>query len=178
MFATQFPHWSMLWRARLYRNHGIDVAGFCACPAEIWEQSAIFHLLRDSSNLNSKCGLCEFRNICLGGRARACGATGNSLNEKPWCVYKPRATENWSGREDLNLRPPGPESGGSMSTLSTGVYSLATYTRLHSISSMAFGCHPSCWLSNWLSEITPRQTECGPAKHRITRRSNRSLLRF
>lgn len=61
--------------------------------AEVWETSPVFHLLRDSSNLNGKCGVCEFRNICLGCRARAYAATGNFLDEEPCCVYQPRATQ-------------------------------------------------------------------------------------
>ena len=43
-------------------------------------------------NLKGKCGCCEFRNICMGCRARAFAATGNYLDEEPFCVYQPRAT--------------------------------------------------------------------------------------
>ncbi len=59
--------------------------------AEVWEGSPIFHLLRDSANLNGKCGICEFRNICLGCRARAYAVNGDYLGEEPSCVYQPRA---------------------------------------------------------------------------------------
>lgn len=58
--------------------------------AEIWDKSELFALLRDSGNLEGKCGYCEFRNICLGCRARAYAATGNFMDEEPCCVYKPR----------------------------------------------------------------------------------------
>ncbi|HVO81538.1 MAG TPA: radical SAM protein [Terriglobales bacterium] len=58
--------------------------------ADIWESSAVFNQLRDTSNLKGKCGCCEFRNICMGCRARAFAATGDYLDEEPFCVYQPR----------------------------------------------------------------------------------------
>jgi len=57
--------------------------------AEIWENSVVFNQLRDTNNLGGKCGCCEFRNICMGCRARAFAATGNYLDEEPFCVYQP-----------------------------------------------------------------------------------------
>jgi radical SAM protein with 4Fe4S-binding SPASM domain len=60
--------------------------------ADIWENSVVFHQLRDVNNLKGKCGCCEFRNICMGCRARAFAATGNYLDEEPFCVYQPHAT--------------------------------------------------------------------------------------
>src|ERR1017187_1332770 len=59
--------------------------------ADIWENSFVFHQLRDVNNLNGKCGCCEFRNVCMGCRARAFAATGNYLDEEPFCVYQPQA---------------------------------------------------------------------------------------
>ncbi|MGA2203188.1 MAG: radical SAM protein [Terriglobales bacterium] len=59
--------------------------------AEIWENSVVFNQLRDTNNLQGKCGCCEFRNICMGCRARAFAATGNYLDEEPSCVYQPQA---------------------------------------------------------------------------------------
>lgn len=56
---------------------------------EIWEKSHVFELLRDTDNLKGKCGACEFRNLCLGCRARAYGVTGDFLAEEPFCVYQP-----------------------------------------------------------------------------------------
>jgi sulfatase maturation enzyme AslB (radical SAM superfamily) len=41
------------------------------------------------NNLKGKCGCCEFRNVCMGCRARAFAATGNYLDEEPFCVYEP-----------------------------------------------------------------------------------------
>ena len=57
---------------------------------EIWENSAVFQQLRDTGNLKGKCGYCEFRNVCMGCRARAFAATGDYLDEEPFCVYQPR----------------------------------------------------------------------------------------
>jgi len=58
--------------------------------AEIWENAPVFQQLRDPANLKGKCGYCEFRNICMGCRARAFAATGDFLDEEPFCVYQPR----------------------------------------------------------------------------------------
>ena len=57
---------------------------------EIWEGSQVFRQLRDTNNLKGKCGGCEFRNVCLGCRARAYAATGDMLAEEPFCAYRPR----------------------------------------------------------------------------------------
>ena len=57
--------------------------------ADIWENSVVFNQLRDVSNLKGKCGCCEFRNVCMGCRARAFAASGNYLDEEPFCVYEP-----------------------------------------------------------------------------------------
>ncbi len=56
---------------------------------DIWDNAAVFNQLRDVNNLQGKCGCCEFRNVCMGCRARAYAATGNYLDEEPFCVYQP-----------------------------------------------------------------------------------------
>jgi radical SAM protein with 4Fe4S-binding SPASM domain len=58
--------------------------------AEIWEQAPVFQQLRNTDNLKGKCGYCEFRNLCMGCRARAFAASGDYLDEEPFCVYQPR----------------------------------------------------------------------------------------
>ena len=58
--------------------------------ADIWEHAEVFNALRDTNNLKGKCGCCEFRNVCMGCRARAFAATGDYLDEEPFCVYQPR----------------------------------------------------------------------------------------
>ncbi len=57
---------------------------------DIWEKSEIFQELRDTDVLTGKCGICEFKNVCLGCRARAYGMTGDYLAEEPFCIYEPR----------------------------------------------------------------------------------------
>ena len=61
--------------------------------AEIWRDAPVFNTLRDTSNLEGKCGYCEFKNVCMGCRARAFAATGNYLSEEPFCVYEPHTTD-------------------------------------------------------------------------------------
>jgi len=62
--------------------------------ADIWENSVVFNELRDSKNLQGKCGCCEFKNVCMGCRARAYAATGNYLDEEPFCVHQPKSLKN------------------------------------------------------------------------------------
>ena len=59
--------------------------------ADIWANAKVFNELRDTDNLKGKCGCCEFRNICMGCRARAFAATGDYLDEEPFCVYEPNS---------------------------------------------------------------------------------------
>ncbi|NUQ38617.1 MAG: radical SAM protein [Caldilineales bacterium] len=56
---------------------------------EIWEQSPLFADLRDPDLLGGKCGLCEFKRVCGGCRARAYGMTLEYLGEEPFCTYVP-----------------------------------------------------------------------------------------
>ncbi|MFT5370399.1 MAG: heme b synthase [Candidatus Latescibacterota bacterium] len=57
--------------------------------ADIWAEAPLFQELRDTDNLEGKCGGCEYRNVCGGCRARAYGMTGNYLGEEPFCVHEP-----------------------------------------------------------------------------------------
>jgi heme b synthase len=57
---------------------------------EIWEEAEVFQQLRDVNNLQGKCGVCEYRMVCGGCRARAYALTGNYLAEEPLCPYEPR----------------------------------------------------------------------------------------
>lgn len=58
---------------------------------EIYQQSPLFQALRNYDLLTGRCGVCEYRSICGGCRARALGAKGNHLGEEPYCTYKPAA---------------------------------------------------------------------------------------
>ena len=57
---------------------------------ELYRRSPLFVALRDSANLQGKCGICEFREVCGGSRARAYAVTGNMFAEEPNCVYQPQ----------------------------------------------------------------------------------------
>ena len=57
--------------------------------AQVWTGSALFNQLRDLANLKGKCGVCEYRKICGGCRARAFEVTGDYLAAEPYCVYEP-----------------------------------------------------------------------------------------
>jgi len=57
---------------------------------EVWENSTLFATLRNTDNLTGKCGLCEFKNVCEGCRARAYAESGDYLGEEPHCVFIPR----------------------------------------------------------------------------------------
>ena len=57
---------------------------------DVWENSQVFNKLRDFNNLEGKCGICEYKRVCGGCRARAYEATGNYLAEEPLCSYQPK----------------------------------------------------------------------------------------
>jgi radical SAM protein with 4Fe4S-binding SPASM domain len=69
--------------------------------SDIWENSQVFHELRDTSHLKGKCGCCEFRNVCMGCRARAYAATGDFMDEEPFCVYEPKTKALSSEKEEF-----------------------------------------------------------------------------
>ncbi|NJO83289.1 MAG: radical SAM protein, partial [Blastochloris sp.] len=56
---------------------------------DIWQHSPLFAQLRDPEQLEGKCGVCQFKTLCSGCRARAYGITGNFLAEEPFCAYEP-----------------------------------------------------------------------------------------
>ncbi len=59
--------------------------------SQVWTDSTLFRNLRELSNIKGKCGICEYKKICGGCRARAYEATGDYLEAEPYCVYKPAA---------------------------------------------------------------------------------------
>lgn len=78
---------------------------------EIWFNSEVFNSLRDPNSLKGKCGICEYRSLCGGCRARAYGLSSDFIDycgdlhepeelrsdylaEDPWCTYQPRKTPN------------------------------------------------------------------------------------
>jgi radical SAM protein len=71
---------------------------------DIYRNSPVLTSLRDTSNLQGKCGACEFKEICGGSRARAYAITGNMFAEDPCCNYIPAALR---AREEKHLVPTG-----------------------------------------------------------------------
>jgi radical SAM protein with 4Fe4S-binding SPASM domain len=55
----------------------------------IWRNSPLFRAVRDLDGYHGRCGICEYRVVCGGCRARAYATTGDYLAEEPYCVYKP-----------------------------------------------------------------------------------------
>jgi radical SAM protein with 4Fe4S-binding SPASM domain len=58
---------------------------------EIWRDSEVLKNLRNFEAYQGRCGVCEYRKVCGGCRARAFEATGDYLQEEPLCTYVPRA---------------------------------------------------------------------------------------
>ncbi len=56
---------------------------------KIWNSSEVFLSLRNFDKLKGKCGICEFKRVCGGCRARAYEATGDYMAEEPLCNYEP-----------------------------------------------------------------------------------------
>ena len=56
---------------------------------EVYRYSPLFRQLRDRSLLKGKCGVCEYRDICGGSRARAFAVTGDYLEAEPYCAHVP-----------------------------------------------------------------------------------------
>lgn len=67
--------------------------------ASIWRDSPVFNQLRNPDLLSGKCGICEFKRVCSGCRARAYGMSGDFLGEEPFCTYQPRQTTG----ENINV---------------------------------------------------------------------------
>ena len=60
--------------------------------AEIWRSSPLFRRLREGA-LGGKCGVCEYRVLCGGCRARAFALEGDLLAADPSCAYEPTGAE-------------------------------------------------------------------------------------
>jgi len=80
----------------------VQGCGFLAMPAgnvkrqrfkEIYQNSPLFQSLRNPDLLQGRCGVCEFRVLCGGCRARALEMVGDYLAEEPYCIYEPKAAK-------------------------------------------------------------------------------------
>lgn len=133
------PRWELTGAGYAFREGQVDSArgvndgnGFCfvshigdVCPsgflqlsagnvreqplATIYRQSPLFRALRDETSLKGKCGVCEFKRICGGSRARAYALTGDYLATDPSCVYQPAA---WAGLNQDAVTAPGMDASG------------------------------------------------------------------
>jgi radical SAM protein len=69
----------------------IDAGNVRQTPlSEIYREAPIFKALRDTSQLKGKCGVCEYKEICGGSRARAYALTGDPLAPEPCCIFQPK----------------------------------------------------------------------------------------
>jgi radical SAM protein len=59
---------------------------------DVYQRHPTFLALRDPDHFGGKCGVCEYRDVCGGSRARAYAVTGDPLAEEPDCVYTPVGT--------------------------------------------------------------------------------------
>ncbi|MGF1632430.1 MAG: radical SAM protein [Phycisphaerae bacterium] len=55
----------------------------------VYQNATLFKQLRDPGAIGGKCGVCEFRCVCGGSRARAFALTGDPLAPEPDCSYTP-----------------------------------------------------------------------------------------
>ncbi len=62
---------------------------------DIYRDSPVFRELHTPSHFKGRCGVCEYRTLCGGSRARAFAYTGDPLESDPFCAYNPKtdATE-------------------------------------------------------------------------------------
>jgi AdoMet-dependent heme synthase len=61
---------------------------------EVYQKHPIFLALRDPDHFKGRCGICEYRVVCGGSRARAYAVTGDYLETEPDCVYVPKQKED------------------------------------------------------------------------------------
>jgi radical SAM protein len=73
-------------------------AGFLPLPAgnirkddlvDVYRDSPLFRQLHDPLQFDGRCGVCDYRTLCGGSRARAFSATGNPLASDPICAFDP-----------------------------------------------------------------------------------------
>jgi heme b synthase len=58
--------------------------------ASLWREAPLFRDVRRVDDYGGKCGICEYRRVCGGCRARAYAATGDYMAKEPRCSYVPQ----------------------------------------------------------------------------------------
>jgi radical SAM protein len=85
----------------MFVNHTGEIypAGFLPLPCgrfpndsvvDAYQKHPTFLALRDPDHFKGRCGICEYRRVCGGSRARAYAVTGDFLETDPDCTYVPR----------------------------------------------------------------------------------------
>ncbi len=64
---------------------------------DVYRNSGLFRTLRDTTQREGKCGICEYQKVCGGSRSRAYAFTGDFLAEDPRCVYQPHLADAIAG---------------------------------------------------------------------------------
>jgi radical SAM protein with 4Fe4S-binding SPASM domain len=57
--------------------------------SEIWNGNVDLARMRDVDELKGKCGVCGYKGVCGGCRARAYAASGDYMDQEPFCEYVP-----------------------------------------------------------------------------------------
>jgi AdoMet-dependent heme synthase len=66
---------------------------------DVYRSDPLFRALRDPDRLQGKCGVCEYRTICGGSRARAYAVKGDPLAAEPACAWVPA---KWRARREAS----------------------------------------------------------------------------
>ncbi len=96
----KIQHGCMAGNGYCFISHKGDVCGCGFLPIsagniktnslkEIYTKSKLFNELRNKDLLKGKCGICEFKVVCGGCRARAYGIHKDHLAEEEYCIYTP-----------------------------------------------------------------------------------------
>lgn len=57
---------------------------------DVYQRHPVFLALRNPDHFKGRCGICEYRRVCGGSRARAYATTGDFLETDPDCAYVPK----------------------------------------------------------------------------------------
>jgi AdoMet-dependent heme synthase len=57
---------------------------------DVYQNHPVFRALRNPDGFKGRCGVCEYRRVCGGSRARAFALTGDFLETDPDCCYEPK----------------------------------------------------------------------------------------
>ncbi len=69
---------------------------------EVYRNNPLLKALRDPDQLKGKCGVCEYRTVCGGSRARAYALTGDPLEAEPYCTHIPA---RWKRMQEQGTAP-------------------------------------------------------------------------